>query len=67
MDTDKFQLHVVDSLARLETKMEDLSGNGKPGRVATLEKAVGTIKKYTYMTAGGVIAISALIHFIFRY
>jgi hypothetical protein len=67
METNEFQLHVVDALARLETKVEDLSGNGKPGRVAVLEKSVGKIKKIVYVGTGVVITLSALIHFIFKY
>lgn len=44
-----FEQHVVDSLARLETSMESLVGNGHPGRVAELER------KVLYLIIGGVL------------
>lgn len=71
MTQDEFQLHVVDTLARLDTKMTDLVGNGKPGRVKELEKQVESLKKARW-TFGGVIlgvagTVSALVHFLFKY
>lgn len=35
-----FERHVVDSLARLETQMLSLVGNGQPGRIGILEQKV---------------------------
>lgn len=67
MTQEEFQLHVVDSLARLDTKMTDLAGNGKPGRVALLEKAVKRLEQFKYLLLGGAIAVSALVHFVFKY
>jgi hypothetical protein len=66
-----FQSKVIDSLARLETHMEDLVGNGKPGRVANLEEDVEDLKKTRWTLGGAVIgiagAISAIVHFVFKY
>lgn len=45
MTNEEFQIHVVDALARLDTKMVDLSGNGKPGRVGKLEEDVDELKR----------------------
>lgn len=67
MNSDDFQTHVIDMLARLDTKMEDLAGNGKPGRVSKLEDAVESLNKWRWIIAGGVLGLSALVHFIFRY
>jgi hypothetical protein len=67
MTPEDFQTHVVDMLARLDTKMEDLIGNGKPGRVAKLEDEVKSINKWRWMIFGIVVALSAIIHFIFKY
>jgi hypothetical protein len=68
---DEFQTHVVDSLARLDTKMIDLVGNGQPGRITKLEVKVEDLQKARW-TIGGMIvgittAVSALIHFLFKY
>lgn len=40
---DNFEQHVIDALARLETNMESLVGNGQPGRVSKLETKVSYI------------------------
>lgn len=37
MTQQDFEQHVVDSLARLETNMTSLIGNGKPGRIDRIE------------------------------
>ena len=65
-----FQLHVIDALARLETNLKALTGNGQPGRVGKLETDVEALKKARW-TVGGIIVgastvISSLIHFIFK-
>lgn len=62
-----FQRRVVESLARLETHMEDLVGNGQPGRVAKIEGRIEKLYKWFYIGTGAGLAISALIHFVFRY
>lgn len=67
MDPGDFQTHVIDMLARLDTKMEDLAGNGKPGRVSKLEDAVDSLNRWRWIIAGGALAVSVLVHFIFRY
>ena len=67
MEHNEFQLQVIESLTRLETHMQDLMGNGKPGRVKELENSVESLNKWRWIIAGGVLAISALVHFIFRY
>lgn len=67
MTQDDFQFHVVEALARLDTKMTSLVGNGKPGRVDQLEDKVDNLNKWRWITAGGAGTISALIHFIFKY
>jgi hypothetical protein len=67
MTNDDFQTHVVDALARLDVKMTDLVGNGKPGRVAILEKTVSQLNKFKWMIMGGAMFAGAAIHFIFKY
>jgi hypothetical protein len=67
MNTEDFQTHVVDALARLDTKVTDLVGNGQPGRVSRLEEKVDTINRWRWVIAGVVLSLSALVHFIFRY
>lgn len=62
-----FETKVIESLARLETHMEGLVGNGQPGRVTKLEEKVDGLSKWRWMLIGGAIALSAIIHFVFRY
>jgi hypothetical protein len=70
MDNDNaFKQRVVDSLARLETHMENLVGNGQPGRVTKIEDDVESLQKARWYLAGAVVGIStaasAVIHFVF--
>lgn len=67
MEPQEFQLHVIESLARLETNMTTLVGNGQPGRVTKLEDRVDSLRRWRWLITGGIIAISALIHFVFKY
>lgn len=67
MTPDDFQSHVIDSLARLETHMTSLIGNGQPGRVTKLEKAVAGLVRWKWIITGVILSASALIHFVFRY
>lgn len=65
-----FQQRVVDSLARLETHMENLVGNGQPGRVTNLETEVKDLNKAKWYLSGSVVGVSTLlgtvIHFLFK-
>lgn len=38
-----FEQHVTDSLARLETNMKALVGNGQPGRISIIERKVSAL------------------------
>lgn len=67
MEHEEFQIKVIDSLARLETHMDSLVGNGQPGRVTKLEIAVAKLIRFKYFLFGAAIAISTLIHFLFKY
>jgi hypothetical protein len=71
MEQDNFQSHVIDSLARLETNMKDLVGNGQPGRVKILENEVSSLKKARWTFAGIIVGatavISALINIFFKH
>ncbi len=70
MEQKDFQLRVIDSLARLETTMESLAGNGQPGRVGKLEDTVEDLKKARWTIGGAVLgistAVSTTIHFLFK-
>ena len=54
----------------MDAKLESLAGNGQPGRVGKLEDQVEDLKKARWtiggMASGIAIAISTLIHFIFK-
>jgi hypothetical protein len=41
----EFQREVLDKLVRLETKMDNLVGNGQPGRMKLVEDKVGVLEK----------------------
>ena len=42
----EFQREVLDKLVRLETKMDNLVGNGQPGRVKLVEDKVSLLEKH---------------------
>lgn len=64
MNSDEFQCHVIDALARLDVKVGTLVGNGQPGRVTILEKKVEDLFKIRWKFAGAIIAISAVVTFV---
>lgn len=71
MTTDDFQSHVIDTLARLDTKIESLIGNGQPGRVGKLEASVEELKRARWTLGGAILGIStglsSLVHFLFKH
>jgi hypothetical protein len=67
MNAEEFQLHVVDKLASLHTKMESLVGNGQPGRIGKLEAAVEELKKARWTIGGLVLGVSTVASFLFHY
>lgn len=67
MENKEFETRVTESLARLETHMENLVGNGQPGRVTKLEEKVDSLSKWRWIISGALIAGSAIIHFVFKY
>jgi len=70
MTQDEFQLHVIETLGRLDEKLASLAGNGQPGRVGRLEDQVEDLKQARWTIAGAIIAIgtgiTSLIHFVFK-
>jgi hypothetical protein len=62
---------IIDSLARLETHVGSLVGNGTPGRVGRLELDVDELKKDRWKLGGAIsgisIAGSSIIHFLFKH
>jgi hypothetical protein len=71
METKEFQNHVIDTLARLDTNMKSLVGNGQPGRIQCIEDDVEELKKARWTFGGLMIgvsaAVSSVIHFFFKY
>lgn len=67
MTNEEFQIHVVENLADLKANMHQLVGNGQPGRVKLLEDEVKSLGKWRWLITGGIIAVSAVIHFVFKY
>jgi len=58
-----FQQHVIDSLARLETNMTSLIGNGKDGRIDKIEDKIFwliMIVAGLIVAVGGPAALAAL-------
>lgn len=68
MSPDDFQTHVIDTLARLDTKMDTLVG--EDGRVTKLEEDVEDLKvarwTITGMATGISIVASSIVNFIFK-
>lgn len=49
------------TVTETKTQMTDLIGNGQPGRIARLEKAVEILKRFRWMVLGYASAISFVI------
>ena len=47
-------------VASLETQMQDLTGNGQPGRVTKIETKVEELQKFMWRILGGMGALTAL-------
>jgi len=47
-------------VATLETQMEDLTGNGQPGRVTKIEGKVDQLQEFMWRILGAVGALTAL-------
>ena len=61
-------------LGQIEVHLHDLIGNGKPGRIADLEKDVDTLKKkgewfkgYAAAVGGAAIVLGAAAHYLVDY
>jgi len=78
MDLPEFQASVLLSLAKLETNMESLVGNGQPGRMSKIEDKVDLLEDsisslrtrqswWNGLLIGISTTFSAIIHFVFRY
>lgn len=70
----EFRDEVLIGLTELRAGMKSLIGNGQPGRVQTLEEKVNKLENFKAKALGIVTgislvigAISAIIHFVFRY
>jgi hypothetical protein len=48
----KALLDLVERTARLETDNHSLMGNGNPGRIAVMEKAIGILKGWRWYVVG---------------
>lgn len=48
-------------LARLETSMHTLIGNGQPGRITLLETAVDQLKQFRWWMIGAAAGVSAVV------
>lgn len=53
------EAEILERLARIETHLESLVGNGQPGRIAIIEKSVQSLRESRASYAGIVWAVSA--------
>ena len=71
MNPKQFQDHVIAALAKLDTQMTSLLGNGQPGRISTLEDEMEDLKQARWTLGGWILglttAVSTAIHFLFKY
>jgi hypothetical protein len=57
-----FQRHVIDSLGRLETKMDTLVGlDGNGGRVESIDGRIRSLERHNWRQSGFFSAIGAII------
>jgi hypothetical protein len=61
-----FRMMVVEKLSRLETLLNDLAGNGRPGRIHRLEEKVRLHDRILWMTAGAGLLAGWLLRQIFH-
>jgi hypothetical protein len=47
-----FRLMIVSKLTRLETLLEDLAGNGQPGRIQRIEERLRAHDRWLWTSAG---------------
>ena len=66
MTDQEFKDHVTDLLARLDTKMTALVGNGQPGRISQIEAQLEIVKKIAWSIGGGLLVITTVIHFVWK-
>lgn len=52
---------IGERLARLETHVESLVGNGQPGRLTVAEKKISDLQQWRWTTTGIYIGISSLV------
>ena len=58
----KFRLMVVRKLARLETLLTELTGNGQPGRITRLEDKVRAHDRWLWTVAGAGLVLGWLLN-----
>lgn len=52
---------LMEKFTVLKVKMDDLYGNGKPGRMKTLETTVGEHNRYLWMAIGALAVIAPIV------
>jgi Holliday junction resolvasome RuvABC endonuclease subunit len=54
-------------LARLETDVKSLLGNGQPGRIGILEATVARIDRFKYWLMGGAASFAFVADLVYRF
>lgn len=65
---ENFQERVLQGLENIRTKMDILVGpDGTNGKVGDMEHRISSLEKARWVIAGAILAVGAVIHFIFKY
>jgi hypothetical protein len=59
----EWQQETGERVATLEAHDKDLYGNGREGRVTTVERSVDSLSRFKYWLLGAAAAVSAIAHY----
>jgi len=62
-----FENEVLERLARIETHLGSLIGNGQPGRISHLEKKVRRHDRLLWVATGGALAIGYVVREVLQH
>jgi hypothetical protein len=62
-----WQQETGERIAQLETKAQDVCGNGQPGRMTTAEQSIAALQRFRYWQLGAAAALSGALTLVLHY